>query len=126
MLLSDADFTPLPCGNPNCHTIGYVLRRGDQLTPVSQLIDFSNAQGFLEDRIDFRLEDLQQCGCESQPLGHILKELEIGPDNVFRIFIKPFMDAWTYDQDRIDRCCVHVVTEDGTLESFCRHYAMRS
>ena len=125
-LLSAADFTPLPCGNPNCHTIGYIIRRDKECIPVSRRIDFSNVQGFLKDRIDFRLEDLQECGCESEPLGHLLKELEIGPDNVFRIFIKPFMDAWTYDQDRIDRCCVHVVTEDGNLESFCRHYAMRS
>ncbi|MAE67468.1 MAG: radical SAM protein [Phycisphaeraceae bacterium] len=124
-LLGERDFTPLPCGNPNCHTIGYLLRRDGQVVPVSSLIDFSKVQGFLEDRIDFNIEDLQQCGCESEPLGQLLRQLEIGPANVFRIFIKPFMDAWTYDQDRIDRCCVHVVGEGGRLESFCRHYAMR-
>jgi hypothetical protein len=32
------------------------------------------------------------------------------------------MDAWTFDQDRIDRCCTHVIREDGSLDSFCRHY----
>lgn len=125
-LLSEHDFTPLPCGNPNCHTIGYLLRKDGRTLPVSDFIDFSSVQGFLKDRVDFNIEDLQRCGCESEPLGQILKQLEIGPDHVFRIFIKPFMDAWTYDQDRIDRCCVHVVGEGGRLESFCRHYAMRS
>ncbi len=125
-LLSDRDFTPLPCGDPNCHTIGYLLRRGDQVVPVSHFINFSAVQGFLKDRVDFNIEDLWRCGCESEPLGHILKQLEIGPDDAFRIFIKPFMDAFTYDQDRIDRCCVHVVGEGGKLESFCRHYAMKS
>lgn len=125
-LLSERDFTPLPCGDPNCHTIGYVLRRGAEAIPVSRLVDFAQVQGFLKDRIDFRMEDLERCGCESEPLGHMLRELEIGPDNVFRMFIKPFMDAWTYDQDRIDRCCVHVIGEEGKLESFCRHYAMKA
>ncbi len=124
-LLSDADFTPLPCGDPNCHTVGYLLRRGSDVLPVSRLVDFSAMQGFLKDRLDFNLEDLARCGCESEPLGQALKALEIGPDDVLRLFIKPFMDAWTYDQHRIDRCCVHVIGPDGSLESFCRHYAMR-
>ena len=125
-LLSERDFTPLPCGDPNCHTIGYVLRRGGKFEPVSQFVDFAQVQGFLKDRVNFDIEDLHRCGCEVEPLGQIIKSLEIGPDNVFRIFIKPFMDAWTYDQDRIDRCCVHVVGPDGKLDSFCRHYAMKT
>lgn len=124
-LLTDKDFTPLPCGDPNCHTIGYLIRRGDEVQRVSDLIDFSEVQGFLRDRINFTMKDLAQCGCESEELGHMLKALEIGPNDVLRLFIKPFMDAWTYDQDRIDRCCVHVIGEGGKLESFCRHYAMR-
>jgi uncharacterized radical SAM superfamily Fe-S cluster-containing enzyme len=105
--------------------MSYVLRRGAELVPVSRFIDFSEVQSFLKDRINFNMGDLGQCGCESEPLGHILKALEIGPEHVFRIFIKPFMDVWTYDQDRIDRCCVHVIGAEGRLESFCRHYAMR-
>jgi len=123
-LLTERDFTPLPCGDPNCHTIGYLLRRGETVLPVSKFVDFSQVQGFLKDRVDFNIHDLAKCGCESEPLGRILKSLEIGPDHVFRLFIKPFMDVWTYDQDRIDRCCVHVVGQGGKLESFCRHYAM--
>jgi len=128
-LLTDKDFTPLPCGDPNCHTIGYLIRRGnrgDEVQRVSDLMDFSKVQGFLHDRVNFSMDDLAKCGCESEELGHMLKALEIGPDDILRLFIKPFMDAWTYDQDRIDRCCVHVIGEGGKLESFCRHYAMRS
>ncbi len=124
-LLCERDFTPLPCGDPNCHTIGYLLRRGEAVEPVSKYVDFGSVQGFLKDRVNFDLEDLSRCGCESEPLGAMLKQLEVGPDDVFRIFIKPFMDAWSYDQDRIDRCCVHVVGPGGRLESFCRHYALQ-
>jgi len=124
-LLTAKDFTPLPCGDPNCHTVGHLIRREGQAYRVSDFIDFSEYQGFLKNRVNFDIEDLIQCGCESEELGHLLKSLEVGPDDVLRLFIKPFMDAWTYDQDRIDRCCVHVVGEDGQLDSFCRHYALR-
>lgn len=124
-LLCREDFTPLPCGDPNCHTVGYLLRRSDGPVGVSRLIDLASMRGFLQDRADFNLEDLARCGCESEPLGQALHDLEIGPDSVLRLFLKPYMDAWTYDQHRIDRCCVHVVGEGGSLESFCRHYAMR-
>ncbi len=121
-LLSAADFTPLPCGDPNCHTIGYILRTDAGPVGLSRLIDVPKYAGFLQNRINYNIEDLAKCGCETEPLGELLKALELRPDHPFRIFIKPFMDAWTFDQDRIDRCCTHVVREDGTLDSFCRYY----
>jgi len=117
------DFTPLPCGDPNCATIGYLLKTPDGSTrSVSEFIDFAQVQGFLRDKIRYRLEDLLQCGCESEPLGALLKEFELNESNTFRLFIKPFMDAWTWDEDRIDRCCTHVIRPDGQLDSFCRYY----
>ncbi|MBL9141283.1 MAG: radical SAM protein, partial [Phycisphaerae bacterium] len=121
-LLCADDFTPLPCGDPNCHTIGYMLRTDDGPVGMSRLIDLPMLQGFLSNRVNYNLNDLARCGCETEPLGELLKALEIGPEKPFRIFIKPFMDAMTFDQDRIDRCCTHVVTPDGTLDSFCRYY----
>jgi len=33
------------------------------------------------------------------------------------------MDARTWDEDRIDRCCTHVIRPDGKLDSFCRYYS---
>lgn len=121
-LMSLEDFTPLPCADPNCHTIGYLLRTDDGPVGISRLIDLPSMQGFLKNRINFNIEDLAKCGCETDPLGEILKQYEIGPDQPFRIFIKPFMDASTYDQDRIDRCCTHVIRPDGKLDSFCHYY----
>jgi uncharacterized radical SAM superfamily Fe-S cluster-containing enzyme len=121
------DFTPLPCGDPNCATIGYLLKTGEggATRSISEFIDFAQVQGFLRDKIRYRLEDLLQCGCESEPLGALLKQFELDETHTFRLFIKPFMDAWTWDQDRIDRCCTHVIRPDGQLDSFCRYYATR-
>jgi hypothetical protein len=121
-LLCEADFTPLPCGDPNCHTIAYVLRAPDGPVGLSRLIDVAKYAGFLQNRVNYSLEDLARCGCETEPLGAVLKSLELRPEHPFRIFVKPFMDAWTFDQDRIDRCCTHVITPEGRLDSFCRYY----
>ena len=134
------DFTPLPCGDPNCATIGYLLKvdehgRADlpvgldapQRVPtvrsISDFIDFKIVQGFLGTKVRYKLEDLMKCGCESEPLGELLKKFELDESHTFRLFIKPFMDAWTWDEDRIDRCCTHVIRPDGKLDSFCRFYS---
>lgn len=117
------DFTPLPCGDPNCATIGYLLKIDGHIRSVSDFIDFTQVQGFLHDKVRYRLEDLMKCGCESEPLGDLLKQFELDESHTFRLFIKPFMDAWTWDEDRIDRCCTHVIRPDGKLDSFCRYYS---
>ena len=64
-----------------------------------------------------------KCGCESEPLGELLRQFELDESHTFRLFIKPFMDALTWDEDRIDRCCTHVIRPDGKLDSFCRYYS---
>ena len=117
------DFTPLPCGDPNCATIGYLLKVNGEVRSISDFVDFAQVQGFLRDRIRYQLADLAQCGCESEPLGTLLKQFELDETHTFRLFIKPFMDAGTWDEDRIDRCCTHVIRPDGKLDSFCRYYA---
>lgn len=117
------DFTPLPCGDPNCAVIGYLLRLGGVVRSISEFVDFRKVQGFLRDKVRYQPEDLARCGCESEPLGDLLKRFEMDASHTFRLFIKPFMDAWTWDQDRIDRCCTHVIRPDGRLDSFCRYYS---
>jgi uncharacterized radical SAM superfamily Fe-S cluster-containing enzyme len=117
------DFTPLPCGDPNCATIGYLLKVNGKIRSVSDFIDFKNVQGFLGTKVRYKLEDLMKCGCDSEPLGELLKQFELDESHTFRIFIKPFMDASSWDEDRIDRCCTHVIRPDGKLDSFCRYYA---
>ncbi len=117
------DFTPLPCGDPNCATIGYLLKANGRTHSISDFIDFTQVQEFLHDKVRYRLEDLMKCGCDSEPLGELLKKFEMDESNTFRLFIKPFMDAGTWDEDRIDRCCTHVIRPDGKLDSFCRYYS---
>jgi 7,8-dihydro-6-hydroxymethylpterin dimethyltransferase len=122
-MLGLKDFTPLPCGDPNCAIIGYLLRTPIGTRSISDFIDFAQVQGFLKDKVRYELSDLIQCGCENTELGDILHRFEMKEKNAFRLFIKPFMDAWSWDEDRIDRCCTHVIRPDGKLDSFCRYYS---
>ena len=119
------DFTPLPCGDPNCAAIGYLFKlpHGLGVRSASEFIDFASVQGFLRDKVRYSLDDLARCGCENEPLGEILRQFELDETHTFRLFIKPFMDALTWDEDRIDRCCTHVIRPDGKLDSFCRYYS---
>lgn len=121
--LGERDFTPLPCGDPNCATIGYLLRTDAGIHSISRFIDFSELQGFLRDKVRYELGDLVRCGCENTELGDLLHRFEMNEHHAFRLFIKPFMDSRDWDEDRIDRCCTHVIRPDGRLDSFCRYYA---
>ena len=117
------DFTPLPCGDPNCATIGYLIRKGDHVWHVSDFLDFTQLQGFLQNKVQYTLADLAKCGCDNEPLGELLHTLEQTRSMAFRLMVKPFMDAWSWDEDRIDRCCTHIIRPDGKLDSFCRYYS---
>jgi 7,8-dihydro-6-hydroxymethylpterin dimethyltransferase len=86
-------------------------------------VDFKQLQGFLHNKVTYNLDDLSRCGCDNEPLGDLLKKFELDESHTFRLLVKPFMDAWSWDQDRIDRCCTHVIRPDGKLDSFCRYYA---
>lgn len=122
MLLED--FTPLPCGDPNCATIGWLFRRnGNFYSPTKYGgVDIAALQATIADKINYNLEELEKCGCDNTELGDMMKQFEMEESNAFRVMVKPFMGAESWDQDRIDRCCTHVIRPDGKLDSFCRYY----
>lgn len=122
MLLDD--FTPLPCGDPNCAAIGWLFRMGGKFySPTRHGIDIAGLQAKMPDKVKYNLDDLAKCGCEDTVLGNLMKKFAMKESNAFQLFVKPFMDARTWDEDRIDRCCTHVIRPDGKLDSFCRYYS---
>lgn len=122
------DWTPLPCGNANCHWITFFCRpAGEPRTPIGDIVDFTQVEFPPEMRNRANplhpFPEAVQCGCDTTPLGQLLKEYLHEDADVFRIFIKPFMDARSWDERRIANCCTHVIRPDGSLDSFCRYYA---
>jgi 7,8-dihydro-6-hydroxymethylpterin dimethyltransferase len=123
----DQDFTPTPCGDPMCQWIGWLGKgEGGKIDTASTMgLDLPKLQALIGNRIRYDVNDLIRCQCDSTGLGHLIHQMEglVQQTKVFRLFIKPFMDARMWDEDRIARCCTHVVRHDGKLDSFCRYYA---
>ena len=109
-LLDEDDFLPLPCSNPNCCSFTFVARRpGSPPVPLTRLVDYEAHLDQLSDRLNFNFQDVRRCCGQGWRA-----------EDFFRIILKPFMDAQTYDQDRIDECCVHLIRPGGKAVSFCR------
>jgi phosphatidylglycerol---prolipoprotein diacylglyceryl transferase len=109
-LLTDDDFRPLPCSNPNCCSFTFVARRpkGEPL-PLARVVRYEDHVERLADRVNFKLDDAKACcGFGGRP------------QDFLRVAIKPFMDAYTFDEDRADECCIHVIRPGGRGVSFCR------
>lgn len=115
---------PLPCSEPNCGTVGFMVRIGGVWQSVSNLIDMTQFAPLISNRINFDVDDtLANCGCDEFTLSEYLTKFGIGRVDVKMVFIKPFMDARTWDEGRIAACCTHVLTPSGEVDSFCRYYA---
>jgi uncharacterized radical SAM superfamily Fe-S cluster-containing enzyme len=152
-LFSEEDFGPIPCADPNCFSMALALRSPDGLIPVSRHFpryrrwgdaDAREMIGRVADSFDSagNLQEIVQWAMSSGALS-MLDEAQVdalldeiaglepaaegqarGWGGLFAIGIKPFMDAYTYDQDRIDRCCVHIIGRDQKPVSFCEYDAL--
>lgn len=148
-LFGEADFTPIPCSDPNCFSTAVALRGPGGLVPVSRYLpryaewtaganaaliaavaDTFDAPDGLAGLIGKVLGSGGGAALDEATVDRLLDLVAAVPDGatgwdgLFAIGVKPFMDAHTYDQDRIDKCCVHIVARDGTPVSFCEYNAV--
>ncbi|MEI8348960.1 MAG: radical SAM protein [Candidatus Omnitrophota bacterium] len=138
-LFKISDFIPLPCSYPTCCSLTYAFLKDGAVTPITRKVDVEKYLDYFCNRIITSpaallrksLENLwsasatlnaQQvlkdftCVCGLPFTPGILDELK---NNVFRIVVKPFMDAYTFDYKRAMKCCVHVLRPNGKLIPFC-------
>ena len=135
-LFTPQDLMPVPC-HPECITMGYALKLGDQTLPISTFMDPQVLLGDAKNTIVFehypasrqRLEGLFSLGvnCEAtpNPVQHLLCcmpgfELpqQLNYDNIFRVIIMEFMDAYNFDVRSVKRSCVHIAHPDGRIIPF--------
>ena len=86
------------------------------------------AQAFVNQRWRYREEpqsEEKSCCCCSQKSSYE-KRLEREQKYSITITGMPFQDVWNIDFDRLQKCCVHVVTEQGHLVPFCAYYLTSS
>ena len=143
--LRTTDFVGLPCSHPDCCalTYGFLDARRETITPLPRHLDMTRYLDLFADRISFTgllgstarrvwsdvahlrgrqtLRDLAVLFARGgvRDLVPLLGKPEILGRRIFRIVVKPFMDAHTYDHQRIRQCCTKILTEQGEAVSFC-------
>ncbi len=139
-LFSTGDFGPIPCSHPNCFGLAVGLMQSDRtVLPISRYFprferwEDPDVAPFIARMTDQMPQHMLESMAEDESLDALLDLLSQDDEktnwsdyrNFFMIGIKPFMDAETYDQDRVDRCCVHVVDREGVPVSLCEYNTLR-
>ena len=143
--LMRSDFVGLPCSHPDCCalTYGFLDAKRETITPLPRHLDVSRYLDLFSDRISFSgliggaarrvwsdvahlrgrqtLRDLGVLFARGglRDVLPLMRDPEAFGRRVFRVVVKPFMDAHTYDHKRIEQCCTKILTADGSAVSFC-------
>jgi tetraether lipid synthase len=121
-----AEFAPIPCSHPNCGWITLFVRRFGMVKNIMRFIDLPAIMDEVAYKTLLSTNELRATvgsGKRQSLLSRIARQLVRSKD-VFAIAIKPFMDCFNYDQDRIDNCCHHLLDTDGRPVSFCEYNAL--
>ena len=135
-VFSLSDIVPVPC-NPDTLAMGYALKLGGQILPLTRFIDpevlidgARNTITFEHDpALKSRLFELfstnqspeGQANCLSSLLcclPRVQAPASLAYDNVFRVLIVQFMDALSLDIRALKKSCIHIAQPDGRLIPF--------
>jgi uncharacterized radical SAM superfamily Fe-S cluster-containing enzyme len=123
------DFVPIPCSHPNCGWLTVFLRRFGAVHNVVKYVDLEKAMNDVAYKTMLSTDEIREVvGTDdrsvlSKVAGFIGGRLVRSTD-MFSIAIKPFMDRYSYDQDRVANCCHHITDTRGGLHSFCEYNAI--
>ena len=126
--MAEDEFVPIPCSHPNCGWITLFVRRFGLTKNIVRSVDLDKVMNQVANRTLLKTEELREVvGTRSegllQRIGNAVGRKLIRSTDVFGIAIKPFMDRFTYDQDRISSCCHHLLDTQGRPVSFCEYNA---
>lgn len=129
------DMIPLPC-NPDQICIGYGLRNGRSVTPITSLlphelilrgpntISYEAYPALRTAILDLLSLATTQCNTEEKLAGVLccLPQAMVPADlsyaNSFRVVILQFLDRYNFDLATVKRSCVHFVTPDRQVIPF--------
>jgi 7,8-dihydro-6-hydroxymethylpterin dimethyltransferase len=130
------DIIPVPC-NPDCLAMGYALKLGETVVPLTGLIPHetlinAGRNTIVVERDEaireqvFKLFATNQSpegqACSLSDLLCCLPQVqapeELGYKNVFRVLIMAFIDAHSFDLRAVKKSCVHIAQPDGKIIPF--------
>ncbi|MEZ6054593.1 MAG: radical SAM protein [Planctomycetaceae bacterium] len=126
--MRDDDFVPIPCSHPNCGWLTLFVRRFGLRLNVARHIDLARVMNQVAYKTVLSQQEIRDMVGSAQPalwsrvIGNIGRKI-VRPTDMFGIAVKPFMDCFNYDQDRISNCCHHLLDTHGRPISFCEYNA---
>ena len=129
------DLIPVPC-NPDALTMAYALKLGDHVQPLTRLIDpellLNSSRNTIVYEQDATLHSyvMKMFSTGNSPLSasETFNQLlcclpqvfaqGLTYNNLFRVIIMNFMDAYDFDVRAIKKSCVHIVDPDGRIIPF--------
>jgi 7,8-dihydro-6-hydroxymethylpterin dimethyltransferase len=129
------DIIPVPC-NPDALAMGYALKVDGQVLPLTRFISpddlLDNSRNTIvyesDPHLHAHMVQLFSTGNSVECATDELKEImcclpkiqapNLGYDNLFRIIIMRFIDAYDFDVRAIKKSCVHIVSKDQKIIPF--------
>ncbi len=129
------DLIPVPC-NPDALVMGYALKLGGQVFPMTRYVNpadlLNNSKNTIvyeaDEQLHAQMLKIFSTGISVDRVEDNFKELlcclpqihapGLSYNNLFRIIIMRFIDAWDFDVRAIKKSCVHIVHKDGRIIPF--------
>jgi 7,8-dihydro-6-hydroxymethylpterin dimethyltransferase len=133
------DFVPVPCCSPSCRSATFALYDGNDVVPLTRLVDVADYLDYVTNRavpdLEVReaLEGLWSAKAAggSAPVAERLEcvacasaipaELRDVAARGFMIVVQDFQDPYTLDIQKLRKCCVAEIVPDGRLIPFCAY-----
>lgn len=134
-LFTPDDLVPVPC-NPDALVMGYVLKLAGNTFPLTRYINpadlLDNSRNTIvyeqDEALHLKLLDVFSTGTSTDKAATELHQLlcclpfveapNLSYDNLFRVIIMQFIDAYNFDVRAIKKSCVHIVNKDNTIIPF--------
>lgn len=129
------DLIPVPC-NPDALVMGYALKLGEEVFPLTRYINpndlLDNSKNTIvyeqNEALHGKLIALFSTGNSVETAEENLKSImcclpqidapTLGYDNLFRVIVMQFIDAHNFDVRAIKKSCVHIVDKDCNIIPF--------
>jgi uncharacterized radical SAM superfamily Fe-S cluster-containing enzyme len=123
------DLIPVPC-HPDCLAMGYALKLGGKVTPLTSLIPrdtLLRGEGStivyerdpeLRDAVFDLFSTHHSPASGADALKQVQTPPSIGYENIFRVLIIQFLDAHNFDVRSVKKSCIHIVHPDGRIIPF--------
>lgn len=129
------DLIPVPC-NPDALAMAYALKIDGEVFPLTRYINpqdiLDNSRNTIvyeqDERLHQHMIQLFSTGnsveCATNELHSVMCCLpmidapQLGYQNLFRIIIMRFIDAYDFDVRAIKKSCVHIVSKEGKIIPF--------